>query len=201
MRSKDQILLEECYRCVCEVFLDKQLFKPGGTGLKGIKYDLKKDAARLGEKLTSIKGFDIYIKQGDPYGHWSNKMSNVAVFDQSGKHILNFSLYPYGEKDIYTEGVMERFNEGNIFASDIYHYLVTQLNWKIVSDNTHSEQGAKVWRRMMQQYPDIKFTYLGGEPRGWQPIDPKDTKLIDSLWGATKTSSSFDNVSLRMEKK
>jgi hypothetical protein len=200
MKSKDQVLLEECYRYVCEVFLDKQLFKPGGTGLKGIKKDLKKDAARLGRKVTSIKGFDIYIKQGNPHGHWLDKVSNVAVFDQNEKHILNFSLYPYGYKDTYREGVMERFNEGNIFASDIYHYLVTQLNWKIVSDDTHSRQGAEVWKRMMQQYPDIKFTYLGGEPRDWQPIDPKDTKQLDSLWSTTKPSSSLDNVSLKMEK-
>ena len=57
IKYKDQILLEYAYSTVNEVYLNKQLFKPGSDmGLEGIERDLNRDASRIGKEVADIKG-------------------------------------------------------------------------------------------------------------------------------------------------
>lgn len=214
IKYKDQILLEYAYSTVNEVYLNKQLFKPGSDmGLEGIERDLNRDASRIGKEVADIKGNKIYINYGNPYGKSYEKVINVAAFNNAGKHLINATFYPYGgsERDAYAAGTVERFNEGNIFASDIYYYLVANLGWIIHADKTHSDAGANLWKRMIRIYPDIEFLYMEhtpGRPQDawvsegpYKPIDPKNTELIDSLWSTDSSIHPVNHTSIMMRKK
>jgi hypothetical protein len=205
IKYKDQILLEYAYTTVQEVYLDKQLFKPGSEkGLKGSEMDLNRNASQIGEEVADIKGNKIYIKYGMPYGKDYQKVTNVSAFNRDGKHIINATFYPYGRKDMYVAGTVERFNEGNIFASDIYYYLVANLGWTIQADRTHSDAGANLWKRMIRMYPDIEFSYMkwnGNVPDPDSPIDPKNTELIDSLWSTDSSIHPVYHTSIMMKRK
>ena len=126
----------------------------------------------------------------------------MSAFNDDGKHIINATFYPYAGKDHYVSGVVERFNEGNIFASDIYYYLVANLGWIIHADKTHSDAGANLWKRMIRMYPDIEFlANTEGYPDPWKPIDPKNTELIDSLWSTDSSIHPVYHTSIMMRKK
>jgi hypothetical protein len=185
-------------RLIQEIYLNANLYS-GKTDSTGLAFHPLPEEIR-GKKITEIKGCDVFLRQGNAYSLSSpDKNTDISVW-KDDKNLLTISLRPYGLPNQYVENMIASFVPNlPIKAYSLYEYIILKLGFIIHSDTIHSEKGAGVWKRLMEN-PNIQFSFLDPQNRKWTPINPKDEQQIKNLW-TTDPKHEASGIRIKAQKK
>jgi len=189
-----------------EIWLDNNLYnadaqQPMGMGrgrmVKG--HGIIDGQPLEGKKIGELNGYDIYARiSNDPYNRGPAGSTSVSAWKDDVNY-LTIDLRPYGEKNTYKETLIMSFDGNNLYASDLYHYIIKNLGFIIISDDHQSQKGAAVWRRLLQ-YPDVDFSFFDPHSRKFVHLDQSDEKQVTNIWTTDKNHEAAKIV-LKAQKK
>lgn len=112
-------------------------------------------------------------------------------------------------KDKYRIFELESSENNKLSVVDIYHYLITELGYAMVSDTEHTVGGKGLWQKLFS-FPDLKFfsavenhvnhpsVSRFGE---WVPIKKSELNKPELFWDAESRTSRVASTAIMAVKK
>jgi hypothetical protein len=193
-------------KLIQEIWLDNNLYnadtqKPMGIGASRMikNHGLIYGQPYEGKKIAELKGYDIYARISDnPHDRGPAGSTVISAWKDDTNYMI-VDLKAYGEPNTYKEVLIMSFEGNTLYASDLYHFIIVNLGFKIVSDAHQSQKGAAVWRRLLQ-YTDIDFSFFDPHSRKHVHLDPSDTKQVEKLWTTDKNHEAA-RITIKAQKK
>ena len=175
-------------RILSEVFLDTEYSRDLKTSraerslLSFSDLDKKKSS-----KIGSIKGYTLYRKDTQfPKG----KTATIYGITNDVKIVIKGELLASNTIRVKS---LEAEENNSLKVDELYHYMITQLGYKIISDTVHSIGGKMVWKKLFK-YPDIKISYAIKGSNNWKELPVDKREHYEILWTSDENSQRGDII-------
>lgn len=175
-------------RILSEVFLDTEYSRDLKTSRAERSMLSFTDSDKLkSTKIGSIKGFTLYRKDTKfPKGTSATiyAVSDVIRIVIKGELLASNTIRVKS---------LEAEENNSLKVDELYHYMITQLGYKIISDTVHSIGGKMVWKKLFR-YPDVKISYSMKGSDKWKEIPVDKREHYEILWTSDEESRRSDII-------
>lgn len=175
-------------RILSEVFLDTEYSRDLKTSRAERSILSFTDSDKLkSTKIGSIKGFTLYRKDTKfPKGTSATiyAVSDVIRIVIKGELLASNTIRVKS---------LEAEENNSLKVDELYHYMITQLGYKIISDTVHSIGGKMVWKKLFR-YPDVKISYSMKGSDKWKEIPVDKREHYEILWTSDEESRRSDII-------
>lgn len=180
------------YRQLLEIYLDKDYYKvdPKTKKVDKSQINLSIPQSNFGRKIGSYKDHDLY-RRDVKYFNGSSAIF-IAVKDNDVKLMIKSEVV--NVPNVIKIKSLESKTDNVLKLSDLYHYLITDLGYQIISDSVHSVGGKKVWKKLMTK-GDLKFFYAmfrSGKYGKWKLIPSDKIQQLELFWTELESSPRGD---------
>ena len=181
-----------CKELLAEIYLDKDYYKVDSKTKKVDKsqINLSTPSSNFGRKIGSYNAHDIY-RRDVKYPNGTTAIF-IAVKDNDVKLMIRSEVVSI--PNVIRVKSLESKSDNVLKSFDLYHYLITDLGYQLISDSIHSVGGKKVWKKLME-YEDIKFFYsikASGKFGKWKLITPDKVQQMELFWTEDESSPRGD---------
>lgn len=175
-------------RILSEVFLDTEYATDPRTKKASRKeIDFSNLESKKGIKIGSIKEYDIYKRDTQFPNGTSTTICGVTDEIKIAIKGELLSTKVFREKSLESKA-------GNLLKVDeLYHYLIDQLGYTIISDTVQSIGGKMVWKKLFR-YPDIKISYSIKGSNKWKELPVDKRQHYEVLWTGDESSARGDLI-------
>jgi len=175
-------------KILVDMYLDKDYYKvnPRTNKIDKSKINLSTPHTNYGKKIGSYKNHDIYRKDVKyPNG---TTATFLAVRDDDVKLMIRSEVISI--PNVIRVKSLESKTDNVLKAFELYHYLITDHGYQIISDSVQSVGGKKVWKKLMT-YQDIKIFYSlrsNGKFGKWKLIPTDKAHELEVFWTEDESS-------------
>lgn len=175
-------------KILSEVLLDTEYSTdPKSKKAERVKLSFSDASKKESTKIGSVKGFDIYRKDTQfPKG------TSVTIYGVTDdiKIVIKGELLSSNTIRVKS---LESNENNTLKADELYHYLVTSLDYAIISDTVQSVGGKMVWKKLFR-YPDIKISYSIKGSNKWKELPVDKREHYEVLWTSDEESPRSDLI-------
>jgi hypothetical protein len=175
-------------RILSEVFLDTEYSRdPKTNRAERVKLTFSDDSKKKSTNIGSINGFSLYRKDTKfPNG------TSVTIYGLTDdvKIVIKGDLL--GSNTIRVKS-LEAGENNALKVDELYHYLIDQLGYTIISDTVQSIGGKMVWKKLFR-YPDIKISYSIKGSNKWKELPVDKRQHYEVLWTSDESSARGDLI-------
>ena len=175
-------------RILSEVFLDTEYSRDLKTSrAERSKLSFSDLDKKKSTKIGSIKGFSLYRKDTKfPKGTSATiyAVSDVIRIVIKGELLASNTIRVKS---------LEAEENNTLKVDELYHYMITQLGYTIISDTVHSIGGKMVWKKLFR-YPDVAISYSMKGSDKWKEIPVDKREHYEILWTSDENSRRGDLI-------